>query len=79
MATHTFLEGHVRPIGHALASPVVYTNFRHTRIPKNPHLVKLWFTTDSAFHSTPSLIFSKEETIMYSYQVNDFNEELNLC
>jgi len=69
----------VQPMGHALASPVVDTDFLHVRVPKNPHLVKLWFTTDSAFHDTLSLIFSKEATVMYSYQVNDFNEELNLC
>ena len=79
MAAHTFLEGCMRPIGHALASPVVDTDFLHIRVPKNPHLVKLWFTTNSAFHDTPSLIFSKEETVMYSYQVNDFKDKLNVC
>jgi hypothetical protein len=59
-----------------LVSPVVDTDFSTHKGTQKSTSGKTMVHSRFYISDTPSLIFSKEETGTYSFQVNDFNEEL---
>jgi len=65
-------------VGHTLASPVIDTDFSTHKNTQKFRSGKTMVHNRFCISDTPSLIFSKEETGLYSFQVNDFKEELTL-
>jgi len=61
-----------------LASPVVDTDFSTHKGTQKFISGKTMVHNGFCISDTPSPILSKEETGMYSFQVNDFKEELIL-